>query len=286
MSKLNYQTLREKVASILRQRILDGTIRTGERIKELDVSREFEISRGPVREALRQLEQEGLVHYEPNRGCTVVTMSYESVREMYLIRSTLETLAVRIFDGKFSEETLQQMELCVKEMEEASKKRELSAIVSSDEKFHEQIVKEAGKELLRKTWKSFEGGNAAVYYTMNRDNNELRPVDYVARNHARLLETCRTGDCEEICREIEQHYMVVPESLRSRNNVGNIAGITARTEADKEAGITARTEAENEAGSTAGNGTESAARDGTGNIILNDAAVAAERSVVAKASGS
>lgn len=218
MSKLNYQTLREKVASILRQRILDGTIQTGERIKELDVSREFEISRGPVREALRQLEQEGLVHYEPNRGCTVVTLSYEMVREMYLIRSTLETLAVRIFGGKFSEEALQLMQICVDEMERATEKRELSAIVSSDEKFHELIVKEAGKELLLKTWKSFEGGNAAVYYTMNRDNNELRPVGYIARNHRKLLETCRSGDCEKICEEIERHYMVVPENMQSRES--------------------------------------------------------------------
>lgn len=61
----SYKTLREVVVTILRKRILSGEIEPGERIKELEISKELNISRGPVREALRQIEQEGLVSYSP-----------------------------------------------------------------------------------------------------------------------------------------------------------------------------------------------------------------------------
>lgn len=214
MGGLNYTTLREQVASILQKRILDGTILPGEKIKEVEISKEFNISRGPVREALRQIEQEGLVHYEPNKGCTVMTMSYGSMNEMYLIRSTLEKLAVKIYNGDFADSTIEKMQRQVDLIAKAAKDKKLSEIVACDEAFHELIVTEARSDRLYKIWKNFEGENAAVYYTMNR--NELMPTEHLARNHQRILDVCKTRDCDAICEVVERHYMVVPEDLHKK----------------------------------------------------------------------
>ena len=65
---ISRKTLREQVAEILRKKILNGDIQSGERIVEADLARELQMSRGPVREALRQIEEEGLVVYEPHRS--------------------------------------------------------------------------------------------------------------------------------------------------------------------------------------------------------------------------
>ena len=86
------KTLREQVVEILRHKILSGEIKPGERIIEAKVAEELKVSRGPLREALRQIEEEGLVVYEAQKGCVVKTMTYEEMQETYLIQSTLEKL--------------------------------------------------------------------------------------------------------------------------------------------------------------------------------------------------
>lgn len=71
MSKLRYQTLRENVTKVIREKILNRELQPGMRIIEQNLSEELEVSRGPIREALRQLEQEGVVEYTRNVGCSV-----------------------------------------------------------------------------------------------------------------------------------------------------------------------------------------------------------------------
>ena len=70
MGKLDYRTLRENVADEIRMKILNGDMKPGDKIIEQELASEFGISRGPVREALRQLEQEGMVEYSRNVGCS------------------------------------------------------------------------------------------------------------------------------------------------------------------------------------------------------------------------
>ena len=103
MPKLNYKTLRQEVVDEIRQRILTGDFQAGERIKENEMAQQLGVSRGPVREALRQLEQEGLVQYERNVGCSVAQVSGQDVYEICLLRATLEILAARLLQKKQEE---------------------------------------------------------------------------------------------------------------------------------------------------------------------------------------
>ncbi len=205
------KTLREQVVEILRHKILSGEIKPGERIIEAKVAEELKVSRGPLREALRQIEEEGLVVYEAQKGCVVKTMTYEEMQETYLIQSTLEKLAVQMCGGEISKEQDEEMQKLVLSMEKAANQKNLYEVIKFDEQFHECIVKTAHSEKLHRIWKILEGGNTAAYYTM--DTKTLVPFDVVHINHQRILDLFHKGTVEDICKEIEFHYMVVPHVL-------------------------------------------------------------------------
>lgn len=156
------KTLREQVVEILRHKILSGEIKPGERIIEAKVAEELKVSRGPLREALRQIEEEGLVVYEAQKGCVVKTMTYEEMQETYLIQSTLEKLAVQMCGGEISKEQDEEMQKLVLSMEKAANQKNLYEVIEFDEQFHECIVKTAHSEKLHRIWKILEGGNTVM----------------------------------------------------------------------------------------------------------------------------
>ena len=90
------QSLPEQIAARLSERIVSGTYSPGQRIMEQNVAEEFEVSRGPVREALRLLEKDGLVMILPRRGAQVTNPSIEEVNEIFDIRAMLNGLRDRL----------------------------------------------------------------------------------------------------------------------------------------------------------------------------------------------
>ena len=120
MSELLYQTLRESVVNAIRTKIMNHQIRPGERIVEMELAHEFQTSRGPIREALRQLENEGIVEYTRNVGCSVRTFSFWDSYEVYLLRTNYEAVSVRFLNGKIPGETIQKMEEILERMRKIS----------------------------------------------------------------------------------------------------------------------------------------------------------------------
>ena len=106
MGKIVFKTLRENVADEIRMKILNQELAPGMRIIEQSLSEELGVSRAPISEALRQLEQEGVVEYERNFGCSVKKITLEDIYEIYLLRSTYEVIAVKSFEGNFTDEDL------------------------------------------------------------------------------------------------------------------------------------------------------------------------------------
>ena len=96
MAKIVRQTLREQVTQAIRMMLLTGELEPGTRIVEQDLAQELGVSRGPVREALRQIEQEGLLEYTSHVGCSVKEFTVQDVYEVYLLRANLEILAVKM----------------------------------------------------------------------------------------------------------------------------------------------------------------------------------------------
>lgn len=213
------RTLWEQIADALREDIIRGKIMPGERIVEEEIAEKFHVSRGPVREALRHIEEEGLIIYESHKGCTVREISYEEMQEKYLVRSTLEILAVRLIAGNLSEEYEEEMKDCLKEMGDAAKEKDVYRILCLDEEFHSCIVKAAKCDTLYKVWATLRESNIRAHYTLEAES--IIPFDVIRKNHEVLLKGLKELSVEETSRLIEEHYMIVPEVLHEKLNQKN-----------------------------------------------------------------
>ena len=180
-ASIQRKTLWQQIADVLREDIIQGKIKPGERIVEEDIAEKFHVSRGPVREALRHIGEEGFVVYESHKGSTVKTISYEEMQEKYLVRSTLEVLAIRIIAGKLPEEIEREMDECLDQMEEAAKEKDVYHIMCYDEQFHSCIVRAAKCETLYKIWAMLRESNLCGYYTMGVES--IIPFDVLRYNH-------------------------------------------------------------------------------------------------------
>ncbi len=203
MSKLVYRTLRENVVSVIREKILKRELEPGVRIIEQDLSEELGVSRGPIREALRQLEQEGIVEYTRNVGCSVKKVTIKDLYEIYLLRSTYEVLAVRLCAGRMEEKDIAEMERILEMMDNPA--MSYANIVSYDRMFHKIIVDRAESERFSKLWTDLDYGSIVEYYMGNFDEREIAKRQYPI--HKELLEACKTSEAEVICRAISHHYM-------------------------------------------------------------------------------
>lgn len=206
-----YKTIWEEVAMELKNRILCGDIHQGERIKEAEIAEEFGISRGPIREAFRQLEQEGLIEYSSRKGCTVKTISAEDSAEYYVLRANLENLAVRMCQGKFSQNTMSEMEDLIKDMDHYKEAEDLLSIIDVDQKFHTLLVQECGMKKLFEMWSTLNNANAIIFYALY--HTRFSPREQLARNHQLILDAMKSGNAEKICDIIQEHYLIVAHNL-------------------------------------------------------------------------
>lgn len=204
MSGPKHRTLRENVVDIIRVRIINGKLKPGTKIIEQDLAKEFQISRGPIREALRQLEQEGMVEYKRNVGCYVRTVKIEDMYEIYYMRAHYEIMAVKLYGKNFPGKTIYRMEDILEEMRQLTKK-DGNKIFELDNKMHNEIMQLVSYPRLRKAWEILEYGNSII--SNNTTINLASMVSSQYTIHKKLVDACKTGNIEFICDAILEHYM-------------------------------------------------------------------------------
>ena len=238
MGEFAFQTLRESITSAIRSKILTGELQPGVKLAEQKLAEEFGSSRAPIREALRQLEQEGMVEYSRNVGCSVrrvkpedayeiylLRVKPEDAYEIYLLRANLEMTALRYFDCKFPEEDLRTLRGILEEMRSV-RPGDLSQIVENDNRFHAVIVQRAGLPRLLKFWDDLNYGNLLV--GANSGSNHETLAQRQNGIHTKLYEALASGDTEAACRAVYAHYMEPMERMRSANSAGQAADGTAK----------------------------------------------------------
>lgn len=142
------------VADSLRQSILDGAFKPGQRLMDGEIASRMGISRSPVREALRQLEKDGLVCCTANRGCTVIDLSREDLTHLYGIRAVLEGLAAAWACQRIGEEQIADLRRLCREMQALLPFRgdeDRETFLHKDARFHELLIEAAGSPRLSDT---------------------------------------------------------------------------------------------------------------------------------------
>jgi DNA-binding GntR family transcriptional regulator len=195
----------QQVVEILRRAIIVGRLEPGERLIEARLSHELGTSRGPVREALRQLENEGLVMSFPYRGAIVLGVSDEEVQEVLIpLRLTLERYGFahalhRITDADFAELGKQ-----VWLMEQAAETGDLFSAVEADLRFHDIVMSASGQTHTVQIWRSIWPRSRAYIYRYSRSST----LETVVVEHRDLLAALQTRDLVFVLRQLEVHIAV------------------------------------------------------------------------------
>ncbi len=149
------QSLRAKVFNQLQNDILNGKFEPGESLTEIKLSEELGVSRTPIREAIRQLELEGLVQSIPNKGAVVTGISSKDIEDIYTIRMMVEGLAARWAAEKITDEELEEMKEALEFEEFYTMKNDTQHLLRFDSRFHEIIYKACKSKPLMHTLSTF-----------------------------------------------------------------------------------------------------------------------------------
>ncbi len=150
----NEQSLAEQVASSLRQMFLNGDLKPGQRLIETEIAEQLQVSRGPVRDALKALQDEGVVHIEPYKGTFIANLRYEDLNDIYLLRGAIEGLGARILAEEGTSEQIDQLESCLVSLRDSI--HDLEKFAQCDLRFHELLCQLTGHKWLYKQWVSMK----------------------------------------------------------------------------------------------------------------------------------
>ncbi len=197
---LNRAVLSDQVKEILLKRILDGEYSPGDRLVEMHIAQEFEISQAPVREALRELEALGFVESEPYRGTRVRAVTKSELTEIYPVRAALEEVAARAAAVHLAG-NVEALEAELEAMLAAAEKGDLYEEVQHDVEFHRLIVGASGNRVLQDMWRSLriEARTLISVLKAHIGGYEL------AELHRPVLEALAEGDAEKAGSLLRNH---------------------------------------------------------------------------------
>ncbi len=215
------RVLRHEVLLGLRNGILSGQIAPGTRLLEVPVAAELGVSRGPVREALRQLEQEGLVEFYPHRGAVVVGIAEAEVETIYGIRALLEGRAFARACRVAADADLDALGETVERMVSASETGDVVAVTEHDLAFHGRVVEISGFQYLRRLWTSIDGvvrsraTHAGARPDLADPAEARRLLIASSVEHRELVEALRTRRPTAASRAATAHVTAGLERLRA-----------------------------------------------------------------------
>jgi DNA-binding GntR family transcriptional regulator len=204
------KTLKENVTNILRQSIIDGTIAAGEELNQAQIAERLGISRGPIREALGQLEQEGLIRSVPYKGVVVTPLTPTYVRELFALRSALETFALREGLARNDGDDVDALRRTVESMRAAARRGDAQELARLDLRFHSAVIHMARNDLLERTWTPLKIGVQRCLHSRHRIYESLEEV---VGSHPEVLEAVERRDVEEACRRLKAHIIEAGDKL-------------------------------------------------------------------------
>lgn len=201
---LQATTLKENVTNLLRQSIIDGSLPSGEELNQAQIAERLGISRGPVREALGQLEQEGLIRIVPYKGVIVTPLNPTYVRELYTLRSALETFALRLGMERRDAEDLDTLARIVAAMRAAAQRHDGLEMGRLDLRFHSTIIHMARHNLLERAWTPLRIGVQRCLHSRHRIYDSL---EQAVGSHPAIVDAIQAGDLAEATTLLDRHII-------------------------------------------------------------------------------
>lgn len=204
------RTLYDHAYQRLYEAIMTGRLQAGQPLIQEELSRALGISRGPLREAMRRLESEGLLVAEPHKGTRVAVVSPKDVVELYTIRGLLEGYAASSALERLRAEKLPLMAAELKGLDEAAQTQDWARVAELDTKWHRHIVTALGNRRLEETWARNNGPLRAIFAVAA---SHASTPDFVYERHRELLALLETSDPNTIEQAIRRHYLVSAHRL-------------------------------------------------------------------------
>lgn len=204
-------TTQEFVLDELRKSIVSGELAPGQPIRQDTIAAGMGVSRVPLREALKTLEAEGQVVYQPHRGYSVAELSLADLLEVYRMRELLESEAASVAAERLTDADLTRITDAGRDVEEAAENGDLVAMIAANRRFHFALLEPAGMprllRVVRTLWDATDAYRA-VYY--NSGTNRAR----VRREHEAIISAVEDRRADDLIRLLAEHRDHAVDALR------------------------------------------------------------------------
>jgi DNA-binding GntR family transcriptional regulator len=213
---VEHRELWEGIADALREGIVSGAIPAGSDLVEGDLAARFGVSRGPVRDALRELAREGLVVDLPRRGTLVSTLTFADIQEVYEVREGLEITAATLVIKRATDAEIAGLSTLVEEMEAAwARGATYDESLAADLAFHRRLVALAGNRRLMAAYEQLLSQTQLLIRTAEQVNPRLR-LGMRKSAHRDILRAIAARKVPDARDAIHEHYIYARERLFRR----------------------------------------------------------------------
>jgi len=214
-SKIPILNLRNQVVEQIRAAIIEGRLKPGDHIREIDLTSELGVSRTPVREALILLEREGLIVSETNRGSFVRQFSEQDIHDIFSMRINLENFAGELIINKLDERDISYLEALIERQKLSIDTEDTKSIRRIDMSFHEYLVEKSEHPLLIRSWQELVAQVAALLHIRKEvipDYDEYK----VIVDHQSIVDAYKNRNLEDLRKQNSRiNKRVAKECCRS-----------------------------------------------------------------------
>ncbi|RSN52011.1 MULTISPECIES: GntR family transcriptional regulator [Actinomadura] len=201
----------ELVSDELRAAIMYGSLEPGDQLGEAELAARLGISRGPLREAMQRLVQEGLLVSEPHRGLFVITLDEGDVEDVYLARLAIERAAGKLIMERNRGEAVARLTDALEGLVEAARERDRVKMSDADQAFHEVLVSASGSQRLERMAHTLL---VETRMCLNALQDTYPEPDDLVEEHRRIVDAIGDGEEERLMRLIEEHMTDSIQRLR------------------------------------------------------------------------
>lgn len=211
LNQLENKSLRERVLDSLRAAIINGDLRPGEELVEAELAAQLGVSRAPLREAIRILNVEGLLHTVSYHGTSVKALSRKDIEELYSVRSMMEVFAIQhIIEAENLTDIVADLHNICNAMLESAERDSLDDVNWIDQQFHDALIQHTNNDLLSMLWNSV---SIRVQQVMALRNQQQDDLAQIGKNHQAIVDAIASKDSETAVRLICEHIGTTGDAI-------------------------------------------------------------------------